>query len=53
MNIQIREIPAYKRKYSQILYDHRIQTCLIIWKQIFKQLIIQFTVLQKCIHSKI
>ena len=53
VNIQIREIPAYKRKYSQILYDHRIQTCLIIWKQIFKQLIIQFTVLQKCIHSKI
>ena len=53
MNIQIRKIPAYKRKYSQILYDHRIQPCLIIRKQIFKQLIIQFTVLQKCIHSKI
>ena len=40
-------------KHTHILNDHRIQTFLIIWKQIIIQLFRQFPVLQQRIHCQI
>ena len=40
-------------KHTHILNNHRIQTFLIIWKQIIIQLFRQFPVLQQRIHCQI
>ena len=45
VDIQIRKIPADKRKHTQILYDHSIKPRLIIRCQILKKLSFHLSVL--------